>query len=133
MLDIAIMLKAIHISEDLSAAIGKAEAVCLKLKGLKLKEAAKKIPESDGETFTYDDIPREHRVPITTNTGADHAGDSEAYQSRGCIPAGHSALMLCDARLRHVAGTQGGAKRYLNIDLLHDQDIDKALALVEAG
>jgi len=41
--------------------------------------------------------------------------------------------MLCAARLRHVAGTQWGSKRYLNMDLLREQDIDKALALVEAG
>jgi hypothetical protein len=32
-----------------------------------------------------------------------------------------------------VAGTQWGKKRYLNMDLLHDQDIDEALELVEAG
>jgi len=51
----------------------------------------------------------------------------------GAFPDGHSALMLCAARLRHVAGTQWGTKRYLNMDLLHDQDIDKALELVEAG
>jgi len=49
------------------------------------------------------------------------------------FPDGHSALMLCAARLRHVAGTQWGSKRYLNMDLLREQDIDKALALVEAG
>jgi hypothetical protein len=41
--------------------------------------------------------------------------------------------MLYVARLRHVAGTQWGSKRYLNMDLLHGQDIDKALKLVEAG
>jgi len=51
----------------------------------------------------------------------------------GAFPDGHSALMLCAARLRHVAGTQWGSKRYLNMDLLREQDIDKALALVEAG
>jgi putative transposase len=49
------------------------------------------------------------------------------------FPDGHSALMLCADRLRHVAGSQWGSKRYLNMDLLHDQDIDKALELVEAG
>jgi len=51
----------------------------------------------------------------------------------GAFPDGHSALMLCAARLRHVAGTQWGAKRYLNMGLLHDQDIDQALELAEAG
>ncbi len=51
----------------------------------------------------------------------------------GAFPDGHSALMLCAARLRYVAGSQWGSKRYLNMDLLHDQDIDKALELAEAG
>jgi hypothetical protein len=50
----------------------------------------------------------------------------------GAFPDGHSALMLCAARLRHVAGTQWGAKRYLNLDLLREQDVDKALELAEA-
>jgi len=50
----------------------------------------------------------------------------------GAFPDGHSALMLCAARLRHVAGTQWGSKRYLNMDLMRDQDIDKALELAEA-
>ncbi len=50
----------------------------------------------------------------------------------GAFPDGHSALMLCAARLRHVAGTQWGMKRYLNMDLLREQDIDKALELAEA-
>jgi putative transposase len=40
--------------------------------------------------------------------------------------------MLFAARLRHVAGTQWGSKRYLNMGLIRDQDIDKALELAEA-
>ena len=50
----------------------------------------------------------------------------------GAFPDGHSAPMLCAARLRHIAGTQWGSKRYLNMDLLREQDIDKALELAEA-
>ena len=33
----------------------------------------------------------------------------------GCFPDGNSALMLVCARLRHVAGTQWGSKRYMNM------------------
>ena len=50
----------------------------------------------------------------------------------GAFPDGHSALMLCAARLHHLAGTKWGSKRCLNMVLLHDQDIDKAQELVEA-
>lgn len=32
----------------------------------------------------------------------------------GCFPDGNSALMLVCARLRHVAGTQWGNKKYMN-------------------
>jgi transposase-like protein len=33
----------------------------------------------------------------------------------GCFPDGNSALMLVCARLRHVAGTQWGDKKYMNM------------------
>ena len=33
----------------------------------------------------------------------------------GCFPDGNSALMLVCARLRHVAGTQWGYKKYMNM------------------
>jgi len=135
MLDVATMLKAIHASEDLAAAMEKTEAVCIKLKGLKLKEGARKIQETIRETFTDYAFPREHRVRIRTNNALERIMREIRRRTRvaGAFPDGHSALMLCAARLRHVAGTQWGTKRYLNMDLLHDQDIDKALELVEAG
>lgn len=40
--------------------------------------------------------------------------------------------MLCAARLRHVAGTQWGAKRYLNMDLLKEMDMEQQLEEAEA-
>lgn len=36
----------------------------------------------------------------------------------GAFPDGHSALMLCAARLRHITGTKWGIKKYLDMDLL---------------
>lgn len=51
----------------------------------------------------------------------------------GAFPDGHSALMLCAARLRHVAGTQWGSKRYLNMDLLRELEIEQRMELAEAG
>jgi hypothetical protein len=38
----------------------------------------------------------------------------------GAFPDGNSALMLVAARLRHVAGTQWGSKRYLDMDRLKE-------------
>jgi putative transposase len=46
----------------------------------------------------------------------------------GAFPDGNSALMLCAARLRHIAGTRWGQQRYLNIDLLKEQEIEKQFA-----
>jgi transposase-like protein len=38
----------------------------------------------------------------------------------GAFPDGNSALMLVAARLRHVAGTNWGSKRYLDMDRLRE-------------
>jgi putative transposase len=40
----------------------------------------------------------------------------------GAFPDGHSAVMLISARLRHIAGTTWGTKRYLNTDHLNAFD-----------
>ena len=41
----------------------------------------------------------------------------------GAFPDGQSALNLAAARLRHIAGTAWSTKRYLNIELLNDQQM----------
>ena len=50
----------------------------------------------------------------------------------GAFPDGHSALMLCAAKLRHIAGTQWGRKRYPNMDLLKDLELEEEHSLAEA-
>ena len=101
------------------------------MKGLKLKEAAKKIEESIGETFTYYAFPREHRVRIRTNNALERIMREIRRRTRvvGAFPDGHSALIMCAARLRHVAGTRWGIKRYLNMNLLREQDLELAEAI----
>jgi putative transposase len=47
----------------------------------------------------------------------------------GAFPDGQSALMLVCARLRHVAGTEWGWKKYLNMDHLKHMDEPEADAL----
>ena len=46
----------------------------------------------------------------------------------GCFPDGNSALMLVCARLRHVAGTQWGNKKYMSMKHLDAMQKDPALA-----
>jgi transposase-like protein len=41
----------------------------------------------------------------------------------GAFPNGQSALNLATARLRHIIGTAWSSKRYLNIELLNDQQM----------
>ena len=52
----------------------------------------------------------------------------------GNFPDGRSALMLVSARLRHVAATQWGPRRYLDMDKLQNQNPrKKALEVVGPG
>ena len=50
----------------------------------------------------------------------------------GTFPDGNSALMLVCARLRHVAGTQWGNKKYMNMKHLEEvmDDASKCFMLV---
>ena len=45
----------------------------------------------------------------------------------GVFPDGHSALMLVAARLRHIAGTKWGTKKYVDMGLI--ENATKAAAL----
>jgi len=48
----------------------------------------------------------------------------------GAFPDGNSALMLVAARLRHIAGTRWGTRRYLNMQLLNKMKREKESATV---
>jgi putative transposase len=45
---------------------------------------------------------------------------------------GQSALMLYAAEVRHIAGSKWGQKRYLNIDLLKDQELEGQIEVASA-
>ena len=114
---VAKMLKAIHAQESKKAAREKAKIVIAELKNMKLKEAAKKVEEGIEETMTYYDFPSEHWTRIRTNNMIERLNREIRRRTRvvGCFPDGNSALMLVCARLRHVAGTQWGNKKYMNM------------------
>ena len=48
----------------------------------------------------------------------------------GAFPDGQSALMLVAARLRHIAGSRWGKRRYLNMDRLLAPAVQEEAALV---
>lgn len=111
------MLKAIHAQESKKAAREKAELVIVQLREMKLKEAAKKVQDGVEETLTYCEFPYEHWTRIRTNNVIERLNREIRRRTRvvGCFTDGNSAFMLVCARLRHVAGTQWGSKRYMNM------------------
>ena len=131
---VSAMLKAIHASEDLKAAREKAKAVIARLKSLKLSKAAKTIEEGIEDTLTYYRFPQKHWWRIRTNNTLERIMREIRRRTRvvGAFPDGHSALMLCAARLRHIAGSSWGRKRYLNMDLLKDQELEQYMEAATA-
>jgi putative transposase len=128
---VAKMLKAIHSQESKTAAREKARQVAESLRAMKLREAAKKVEDSIEETLTYMEFPYEHWLRIRTNNVIERLNREIRRRTRvvGTFPDGHSALMLVCARLRHVAGTQWGNKKYLNMKHLENQaDADSAVS-----
>lgn len=123
---VAKMLKAIHAQESKRASLEKAKAVVEALKEMKLKEAAKKIEVSVEETLTYTAFPFEHWTRIRTNNVIERLNKEIRRRTRvvGSFPDGNSALMLVCARLRHVAGTQWGNKKYMNMKHLGSTDFE---------
>ena len=114
------MLKAIHAQEDKAAALEKAKAVEAKLRGMKLSKAADKVHDSMQETLTYTSFPEEHWMRIRTNNTLERINREIKRRTKvvGTFPDGESARMLVCARLRHVASSSWGTKRYLNMDYL---------------
>ena len=123
---VADMLKAIHAAEDLEAATCKAHEVAEKLTTMRLANAAKTLRDGVEQTLAYYHFPREHRRRIRTNNALERIIREIRRRTRvvGAFPDGQSALMLCAARLRHIAGSKWGQKRYLNMELLKDQELE---------
>jgi putative transposase len=120
MREVAAMLKAIHAQEDAPAAQVKAAAVVEKLETMRLGKAAQTLREGVDETLSYFDFPREHHRHIYTNNPLEAIMKQIRRRTRvvGAFPDGNSALMLAAARLRHIAGTEWGLKRYMNMERL---------------
>ena len=131
---VADMLKAIHAAEDLQAATRKAQEVIEKLTTMRLAQAAKILREGVEQTLAYYHFPREHRRRIRTNNALERIIREIRRRTRvvGAFPDGQSALMLCAARLRHIAGSKWGQKRYLNMDLLKDQELEQQIETTSA-
>ncbi len=128
MKEVTAMLKAIHSQEDIESARIKATAVADKLESMKLKTAAQKVREGAEETFNYYHFPSEHWRQLRTNNMLERIMREIRRRTRvvGCFPDGNSALMLAAARLRHIAGTKWGSKRYMSMDRLQEMEVENA-------
>ena len=115
--EVSRMLKAIHAQESLEAARIKAAQVVEKLYQMKLSSAAKKVEDGIEETLTYMRFPSQHWTRIRTNNTLERLNREIKRRTKavGAFPDGNSALMLVCARLRHVAGTQWGNKKYMSM------------------
>jgi putative transposase len=121
--EVMAMLKAIHAQEDREAA-----DVVAKLKTMKLPKAAKCVQEGASETLSYMAYPREHWTRIRTNNPLERLMREIRRRTRvvGAFPDGNSALMLVAARLRHVAGTRWGTRKYMDMSRLSEHQLESA-------
>jgi putative transposase len=118
--EVARMLKAIHAQEDRSAAESKSKEVIARLRAMKVKSAADLVEQKVIETLTYYSFPSNHWRQIRTNNPLERIIREIRRRTRvvGAFPDGHSALMLAAARLRHIASTKWGKRRYMLMDAL---------------
>ena len=92
------------------------------LEGMKLKEAAKVVREVYLETLAYTRFPEEHWRRIRTNNAIERLNKEIRRRAKvvGAFPDGKSALMLVTARLKYVADSERGSRRYLDVSLLDE-------------
>ena len=118
--EVMALLKAVHAQEDREAALAKAAQVVAKLEAMRLGQAAAVVRAGVVETLAYMSFPREHWTRLRTNNPLERLNLEIRRRTRvvGTFPDGESALMLVAARLRYVAGTKWGTRRYLSMDKL---------------
>ena len=117
--------KALPASEDVAAAREKALQVVAKLRALRLTKAAELVETGIAETLAYYTFPEAHWRRVRTNNPLERILREIRRRSRvvGAFPDGQSALNLAAARLRYIAGSEWSTKRYLNMELLKDQQM----------
>ncbi len=82
---------------------------------MQLARAAEIVENGIDETLSYYRMPSEHRRCLRTNNPLERLMREIRRRTRtvGAFPDDQSAIMLVTARLRHVAATKWGSKRYL--------------------
>lgn len=131
--EVATMLKATHAQEARGEAEAKVTQVAAKLELMRLGKAAELVRMGAVETPSYYAFPSEHWRRIRTNNPMERIMREIRRRTRvvGCFSDGNSALMLVGARLRHIAGTKWGSRRYLDMEHLCPKE--EATQMATAG
>lgn len=128
--EVATMLKAIHAQEDKKAALEKTQQVLEKLEGMRLKAARSIVEKGIEETLCFYAFPQEHWRKLRTNNPLERIMKEIRRRTRviGSFPDGKSAIMLVGARLRHVASTKWGTRKYMNMEDLYGYQANQEFA-----
>ena len=120
------MLKAIHAQENRKSADVKANKNVSDLREMRLGKAADLVEEKIDQTLTYYSYPQAHWIKLRTNNPMERIMREIRRRTRvvAAFPDGESALMLVGARLRHIAGTTWGVRRYVSMDWLKQLDLE---------
>lgn len=118
--EVARMLKAIHAQEDRSSVEAKTKEIVTKLRAMRLSRAADLVETKGQETLTYYGFPCNHWRQLRTNNPLERIIREIRRRTRvvGAFPDGHCALMLVAAKLRHIASTRWGKRRYMAMESL---------------
>jgi transposase-like protein len=86
-----------------------------------LRLAAELVDAHVAERLTFYAFPDSHWIKLRTNNPLERIMREIRRRTRvvGAFPDGQSCLNLAAARLRHIAGTQWSARKYMNMDPLH--------------
>ncbi len=89
---------------------------------------ARVVRDGYAEALAYTRFPREHWRRIRTNNAIERLNREIRRRTRvvGTFPDGKSALMLVTARLKYVAESEWGSRRYLDAALLDERPYREA-------
>jgi transposase-like protein len=123
---VSAMLKAIHAQESREAALDKSSRVVEDLKAMRLGKAAELVEDRITETLGYYAYPQTHWLKLRTNNPMERIMREIRRRTRvvGAFPDGNSAVMLVAARLRHIASSKWGVRKYVSMEWLKQQDLE---------
>lgn len=122
------MLRAVYAQESREEARAKAKAVAAQLRERKLASAARTLERGIDETLSYYAFPGSHWRKIRTNNTLERLNREIRRRTNvvGSFPDGQAALMLVAARLRYVLSHQWGTRKYMNMEPLHEAEIQQS-------